>query len=54
VGSVVNEELFVLIPGAEVVSEDRQNPVFGFNFTAQYTAEVGKPDKTPELFRLGP
>ena len=46
VGAVVDEEFFVLIPGAEVASENGQHPVFRFNLAAQHPAKLRKADKT--------
>ena len=39
VGAVVNEEFFILIPGAEVTSKDGQYPIFRFDLAAQHTVQ---------------
>jgi len=43
VGAVVEEEGFVQISGAEMPGQQRQDPVFRRDFTAQHAAQIGKP-----------
>ena len=45
VGTVIEEKLFTLVAGAKVAPQQRQDPIFRFDLSAQYAAQVGKADK---------
>ena len=45
VGTVVEEESFVLLPGAEVASQQGEYPVFRLDLPAQDAAQFGEADE---------
>ena len=45
VRAVIEKEFFIQVTGAEMAAQHGQHPVFGFNFAAQHTAQIGETDK---------
>ena len=45
VGAVIEEEPFVLIPGAKMAPQDRQYPIFRLDLSAQNAPQVGEADE---------
>ena len=52
VGAVVEEELLIEIPGAEVAPENGEHPVLRLNLAAQRAPQVGEADESLEKVGL--
>ena len=52
VGAVVEEELLIEIPGAEVAPENGEHPVFRLNLAAQHAPKVGEANESLEKVGL--
>ena len=46
VGAVIDEKCLLPVTGAEMAPQNGEYSVFGFDLTAQYTAQLRKPDES--------